>query len=86
MAKKGKGSSAPKGSAAKVGRSKRKPGRLEDRFLRAYANKLRRVNRDRAKSGKPPLKTLAGYNSLTGKPDSSAQRASLAVARVMKSA
>lgn len=52
----------------KHGRGKRKSGRLEDRYLRAYLNKLRRVNRDRAKAGKAPLTSLPGYNHSTGKP------------------
>ena len=41
----------------KWGRNRRKPGgALQAR--RTHNNKLRRVNRDRAKSGKPPLPAL----------------------------
>jgi len=48
----GKKSDRKKGQARKVGRTKRAPMRTEKRFKRAYENKLKRVNRDRAKSGK----------------------------------
>ncbi len=41
----------------KWGRGFRKPGALMQ-ARRTYENKLRRVNRDRAKSGKPPLAGL----------------------------
>lgn len=71
MSKKGQ---KPKGAAAKVGRGKRCPLRLERRYVRSYANKLNRVNRDRAKSGKPALGALSGYDPITGYPDGGAPR------------
>ena len=58
-----------KGDPKKVERTKRVPLRGERRFKRAYENKLRRVNRDRAKSGKPTLFYLEGYDPATGKPE-----------------
>lgn len=63
-----KKSDRKKGQACKVGRTKRVPMRGEKRFRNAYENKLRRVNRDRAKSGKEPLVILQGYNPGTGVP------------------
>lgn len=56
------------GKAQKVGRQKRSPsGKLQ--FMRTYENKLRRVNRERAKAGKPIVGALPGYNVSTGIPD-----------------
>ena len=46
----------------KHGRATRKPGAARQ-YKRTYDNKLRRVNRERAKAGAPPLKTLPGYDS-----------------------
>ena len=57
------------GSSRKVGRTRRSPMRGERRFKRAYENKLRRVNRDRAKSGRGPLYALPDYNLSTGVPE-----------------
>lgn len=56
------------GKAAKVGRQKRSPSG-QNQWKRTYRNKLNRINRDRAKSGKDPLTYLAGYNIVTGIPD-----------------
>jgi len=67
-----KKSDRKKGQARKVGRGKRVPMRLEKRFRNAYRNKLRRVNRNRAKSGKPPLFLIQGYDIITGIPDTAA--------------
>jgi len=51
----------------KIGRNARRPsGKMQ--WLRTYLNKLIRVNKDRAKSNKPPLNTLANYNPVTGVP------------------
>lgn len=47
----------------KIGRSARKPcNRMQ--YFRTYTNKLARVNRDRAKSGKPALASLSNYDAL----------------------
>jgi hypothetical protein len=50
-------SAVPKGASAKVSRGSRR--RVRSVFTRQAArtavNKLRRINKDRAKSGKPPL-------------------------------
>jgi hypothetical protein len=52
-------SATPKGSAAKVGAGRRRAARgvHKRQAARTAVHKLRRINRDRAKSGKPP-KTL----------------------------
>jgi hypothetical protein len=50
-------SAVPKGSSAKVSRGSRRRARsvFTRQSARTAVNKLRRINRDRAKSGKPPL-------------------------------
>jgi len=51
----------------KWGRNSRAPGDA-GQWGRTFQNKLNRVNRDRAKSGKGPLAHLAGYDHI-GKPE-----------------
>lgn len=62
------GSKQKSGKAQKVGRQKRSASG-QNQWKRTYRNKLNRINRDRAKSGKDPLTFLAGYNIVTGVPD-----------------
>ena len=52
-------SAVPKGAAAKVaaGARRARRGVFTRQSARTAIHKLRRINRDRAKSGKPPLKS-----------------------------
>lgn len=66
-------SATPKGAAAKVARGSRRRARgaLAKQSQRTAINKLRRINRERAKSKQPPLtqRTANGitayYNAVT---------------------
>jgi hypothetical protein len=60
-------SAVPKGSSAKVARGSRRRARgvHTRQAARTALNKLRRINRDRKKSGKPPLASHKAPNGTT---------------------